>query len=1095
MDLFTLAAKLTLDSSDYNSGIGKAESKLEKVAGFAKKAGTIMAGTLATATGYVTALTKQATEAYSEYEQLVGGIETLYKSSVDEAGSAANKMLENAQNAYETAGMSANEYLETVSTFSAALIKSTGRGEQQDLAQLKSNLDEEYKETKRSLEDQYAERKSYWDEQIRLEKNKSKKQSLKEARDAELKELKRSNEDTLAELKAHNKQVLAEAEEANQASETSEESLQRASDLANMAVIDMSDNANKMGTDIESIQNAYAGFAKQNYTMLDNLKLGYSATKEGMEQLLKDAERLTGKEYDISSYADIVEAIHAVQTEMGISGLTAEEAADMVEKGLLTEEEAYEKMGTTAKEAQTTIEGSSKAMKAAWQNMLVTFADKKGDTKKATQNLVRTAKTYYKNISPVITQAISGIGDFFAEIAPMIGEELPKMIVDIVPKLFNAGKKLVSGLVKGAKSAISKTQVATWLGMADENGNIPEDVTWGDIGKRIIERIKEKISEAKIKIADLLGIDDPEEATWGQIASNIKERISNKLHEAKIKLAQYLGVEDASNATWGQIATKVKDRISNRLNSAKIKLAQYLGVEDANNATWGQIANNITTRIKIRLNNAKIKLAKYLGVENPQDAKWTDIATKLKERIKGAIKTLKFKLADMLGISKETVGGEVEWEEIGREVIGKLTTYFSKKGSFLKKLILGDEYTDESTWSDVGTKISGWISEAFQEGGLIDTLLGNGAERLTAMAELAGQFMISLANWVGQNSGTIVQILTAVITGLVQVIPELVKVLCSVIQNPTFQAGVIELAKTVAIAVWELIKTLGKEVADGLGITEAAENARVRWTGAYKAADEFFGGAGYQSKLYNAKAEALGTGFGDIASGKKSRADWEKELRQALTDAEYSAENISEIMEYFGRFNPFNSEDVKQVKNELKKLTVEGDPYHAFVDQIGEMNKYYEDNPVDVDVGVNEVDPKERLKEAQKLVDENPLELKMIIPGVYQDKYGNIINASDLQDEPLEGSFSNAKGNWNVPYDDFVANLHRGEMVLTASQARRYRDGDGSIDMDSLATTIAHAVKEAIETATIRSYLNGRDITDEVNRNNMQSIKARRYAT
>lgn len=191
-------------------------------------------------------------DGYGEFEQLVGGVETLF-------GASSDVVMNYANNAYKTAGLSANQYMETVTSFSASLLQSLG-GDTEAAAQ-----------------------------------------------------------------------------------------------YADMAITDMADNANKMGTAMDSIQNAYQGFAKQNFTMLDNLKLGYGGTKEEMQRLLEDAEKISGIEYDISSYADIVDAIHTVQVEMGISGITAEEAAAAVASGAMTQEEAFAAMGTTAKEAATTI--------------------------------------------------------------------------------------------------------------------------------------------------------------------------------------------------------------------------------------------------------------------------------------------------------------------------------------------------------------------------------------------------------------------------------------------------------------------------------------------------------------------------------------------------------------------------------------------------------------------------------------------------------------------------------------------------------------------------------------------------------------------
>lgn len=235
---------------------------------------------------------KQAFNNFAEYEQLVGGVDTLFKDS-------SNKVQDYASKAYKTAGVSANEYMETVTSFSASLLQSLG-------------------------------------------------------------------------------------------GDTS-----KAADIADMAMIDMSDNVNKMGSSMESVQNAYRGFAKQNYMMLDNLKLGYGGTKTEMQRLLKDAEALTGKKYDISHLSDVYEAIHAIQEEMGIAG-------------------------TTQKEAMETVSGSMTAAKAAWQDVLTSIGSGK-DIKKTIKNFASTAKTALKNAAPVVRQAVEGLFSAAKEIAPELG--------------------------------------------------------------------------------------------------------------------------------------------------------------------------------------------------------------------------------------------------------------------------------------------------------------------------------------------------------------------------------------------------------------------------------------------------------------------------------------------------------------------------------------------------------------------------------------------------------------------------------------------------------------------------------------------------
>lgn len=205
----------------------KSGSKFEKLGSVLKGVGVAMGAVVVAAGAAAVKLGKEVVAAYADYEQLVGGVDTLFKDS-----SAAVQSY--AANAFKTAGMSANEYMETVTSFSASLIQSLGG-------------------------------------------------------------------DTAKAAKA-----------------------------ADTAIIDMSDNANKMGTSISSIQDAYQGFAKQNYTMLDNLKLGYGGTKTEMERLLSDAEKLSGQKYDISNLNDVYAAIHVIQTEMGITGTTAKEATETI---------------------------------------------------------------------------------------------------------------------------------------------------------------------------------------------------------------------------------------------------------------------------------------------------------------------------------------------------------------------------------------------------------------------------------------------------------------------------------------------------------------------------------------------------------------------------------------------------------------------------------------------------------------------------------------------------------------------------------------------------------------------------------------------
>lgn len=309
MTLEELVVKISGETSGLQSAMGSAISAVGKFSAAAVAAG-------ATA---VAALTKSAVESYADYEQLVGGVETLFKDS-------AGIVQEYAANAFQTAGLSANDYMETVTGFSASLLQSVG-GDTEEAAR-----------------------------------------------------------------------------------------------IADQAITDMADNANKMGSSMESIQNAYQGFAKQNYTMLDNLKLGYGGTKQEMERLLADAEKLSGVHYDISNLNDVYEAIHVVQGELGITG-------------------------TTAEEASTTIQGSAAAMKAAWQNMLTGIADENADFDGLINNLVKSIETFAQNIIPRVEQALKGIGKLVSGLAPIIVQELPNLISEILPSFIEAVMSIVDSII------------------------------------------------------------------------------------------------------------------------------------------------------------------------------------------------------------------------------------------------------------------------------------------------------------------------------------------------------------------------------------------------------------------------------------------------------------------------------------------------------------------------------------------------------------------------------------------------------------------------------------------------------------------------
>lgn len=317
----TLIFDTKLDSSGVESGVSALGGKLSGVMGTALKGTGVAIGA---AVAGVSALTKSSLDAYADFEQLTGGVETLFKTSAD-------KVMQYADEAYKSAGLSANEYMETVTSFSASLLQ--GLGGDTDLA----------------------------------------------------------------------------------------------ADVANQAIIDMSDNANKMGSDMASIQNAYQGFAKQNFTMLDNLKLGYGGTKEEMQRLLDDAEKLQKEkfgvdvEYDMNNFADVIQAIHTVQEEMDIAG-------------------------TTSKEAATTIQGSLGMMKGAWQNLVTGLGDENADLDALIDNFIESVITVGQNIMPEVQKILEGIGQMVTTMLPEVINMIPDLINSVLPGIIESASNLVTTL-------------------------------------------------------------------------------------------------------------------------------------------------------------------------------------------------------------------------------------------------------------------------------------------------------------------------------------------------------------------------------------------------------------------------------------------------------------------------------------------------------------------------------------------------------------------------------------------------------------------------------------------------------------------------
>lgn len=401
MNVFDLCAKISLDSSEYEKGLKDAKSSAGGLTGLFGKVGSVastvgkgifnVATSVATVSvaaasageAAVSALTALAINSYADYEQLVGGVETLYKDS-------AAKVQQYAADAYKTSGMTANEYMTTATSYAAALVSSLGGDTEQ------------------------------------------------------------------------------------------------AAELSNMAVSDMADNWNKFGSSADSVQAAYNGFAKGQFQLLDNLKLGYGGTKEEMERLLDDANKLNaaqGKytDYSIDSFSDIILAIHDIQTE-------------------------YDITGTTAKEASTTISGSLSAAKAAWANLVTGVADDNANFGQLISNFVDSATTAASNIIPRVEVALNGAAKLIESLVPPIMAELPGLIETVLPQLAQSAVNIVQTLVteisaNAAQLIDSAIQIITVLG----NGIYQMLPTVAQSALQIILTLVSKLNENLPQMLDTAG--------------------------------------------------------------------------------------------------------------------------------------------------------------------------------------------------------------------------------------------------------------------------------------------------------------------------------------------------------------------------------------------------------------------------------------------------------------------------------------------------------------------------------------------------------------------------------------------------------------
>lgn len=593
MDVFDLYAKISLDSKNYETGLSKASDKFKSFkSGLSTALANIAKITTAAVTSGATAvgaIVKSATSEYAEYEQLVGGVETMFKDSAD-------KVKNYASTAFSSVQMSSNQYMQTVTSFSASLIQSLGG-------------------------------------------------------------------DT-----------------------------DKAADKANKALVDMADNANKMGTNMESIQNAYQGFSKGNWMMLDNLKLGYGGTAKEMKRLLDDAAKVDSQFKKTAKYtmdekghlevgfATVVDAIHIVQEQMGITG-------------------------TSAEEASTTIQGSMSSVKAAWQDTLTAMGSGK-DLDKKLDNLKKSVSKFGDNIKPTLKTSLKGAVSVVTELAPDVAKELPELVVELAPDLLKCGADIVSNLAGAILDEIPKLKLGEHAKELGTKLNEMIDKVDADAsGKEFADVINEVI-DAAFNLVETFDVTDS--------ATKLTDWFNSAVDNIDwAKLGNTVG--DSWKGVWDFIRTSISEinweNVGEKL-SEFINGINWSGILNSMFGTIGEIIKNTPSFIRgvVRKMDFENASALFATLFAPKMA--SKLLKTIKEDVKVGDKLTK--VGNKLG---EKVGGGADGEKIGSNLGTKIANGLSTAKSLVSSAIVG--------WQ-IGTLIYNAVKPTIDD--FIDELV-NGADR------------------------------------------------------------------------------------------------------------------------------------------------------------------------------------------------------------------------------------------------------------------------------------------------------------------------------------------------------------------------------
>ena len=719
-----------VDTKGINKGFASITAGAKKMGATVGKAFLAVGAASATAT---IAIAKASVDAFADYEQLVGGVETLFKSS-------SKKLLEYANEAYRTTGQSANEYMQNVTAFSASLLSAVGG-------------------------------------------------------------------DT-----------------------------EKAADIANAAMISISDNVNKMGSSAESVQLAFQGFAKGQYTLLDNLKLGYGGTKTEMERLLKDAEAYRASmgetvQYEIDNLADVYTAIGDIQEKLGIAG-------------------------TTAKEAATTISGSAATMKAAWQNVLTAISGG-GDLDVAIENLVDSISNYFDNIVPVVERALSGIGRLIEKVAPMLVQTVAKSLIAAIPSLLNAVYEMIIGLAKGIyQGVIDLFSGASNEALSEQAENIEQSVkNQNDLTKAV-----EETNEAMEKTTASF---DTVEIISAEITENeiTEPNVSNDSNETE----KYNPLDDLNEASkeveketkkYGSLFKPTVDAWKKAFEDSKESIKDSvlsigetaIELKDNTLAPFGsyvaeEFVPNITNSFSENFAPIISDVTSWTAEQMAKDFEWG--AKKIEETVNDIIKPTMDTFSQIATDSMDVIGKE--WEESGDDIIEGMTET-SESTKTLWDNLYGEVL--KPFWDSIITGISDlWNNhlKGFWENcvsfftsiwDFIMTIWNNVLSPLINwIIDVVGPVISSVFDTIIKIVTDVIGIITDVVGGIMKALGGLLDFITGIFSGDWEKAwnGILQFFGGIWDAIWGVIKGVINLIIDGLNGL---------WSGLYSALAGIINGVG-----------------------------------------------------------------------------------------------------------------------------------------------------------------------------------------------------------------------------------------------------------